>query len=1048
MKTIRNSNGNLVIPVLDETGEAQPEIVLRGTVLGELFDAKLLSSLAIVKLDLKSETGPNERADLLNNMTFADGRQRIFVFNSGETLFFASPEVAPCFSQFFQTHPEAACTHGSLLTSNCYVRMQTLEQVRVRIVDYQQQPELAMTHDCYGWCSPRIAHLMDNAGNRPFQFRLGYLQEWHARQRRRNQAAQPGTSFLAKGVFLSSPNLETTGCDLLLDRSSIKGIAKAQLDLLLPCGDYLLPKLALGNRQNAIPSRYNNNWEFLCWYSPEAIRKDLVEGTRQKAMQLANLQGDPLKLKRHMIEAFREADELILSTDDLLDYNQRDSRWIRLLEADEMGHLCQSRMFVAKAQEMLQEQWRSLATKGAFRFSSGMAVPIPDLEPGCVCIPHLPEGDVLLTRYPIVSSDNIRVAENVHLGGWEHLQGICGIHPEDTGTFQSDFDGDQFICCPAERLPHIAQETLRLEDKGRFQPIIKYPKQSYLAARNHQGRAQYPTLAHVAVETNRGEMALVSSWIGRVQDSIPTPEEDPASFQVQKQELLEKLFQAMQIEVDHPKNPMKYTDLPGYENLGEAVKAWMDNHPSPFFQFYKDPELYRSGVMPTAPDRGLYVLAAAINPLWEPVRLKLPARNSVRYLAPPPKTSLLNLGEDRTQWAEDLKRWFNQASAQLRQKCHGHELNREIGRLYDTIREQIEEQFPDPEERLHRAISLWDVCHRPDDRFLERRKCIQAASRIAISLRIDEVTLPGEVDRHPRYILHVPVGNPSEAGDQATACRDYLETKGIAYHARLQANLPVIDFILHVPCPFGLDNGQDFEGNELTTLRNQLEAKQAVILAQEPNPEIRKLLTKFAYAEMFPQGSIRSLLPNRMAIHPDYTWVENPHELTSGKGALAYNVLTDEVAQLLQSYEFHEMTIVGVQYNDLKDKDFAPILDQVANFRVGRFEMAKTNPKYHRYQGQPCIQSGQKTVGVYASGGAKLPVGATFKAVIAEASPTNLRIQIIHDSIQIPQPLTDQEIRRLQQEQAQGQAETQARKSKSRSKSSQSRKLAANVAER
>lgn len=137
---------------------------------------------------------------------------------------------------------------------------------------------------------------MGGKANRPFQFRFAWLENWA------DNPEQAKTSFLAKGTLLPNVALEAEGYDIILDRSSIKGIKKTLLPALIPCGEYEFPRIALGNRGNAKVIDYENSWQFSIWYSEEALRKDFVEPTRKEAEQLAQLQRDPLALAKHIVE--------------------------------------------------------------------------------------------------------------------------------------------------------------------------------------------------------------------------------------------------------------------------------------------------------------------------------------------------------------------------------------------------------------------------------------------------------------------------------------------------------------------------------------------------------------------------------------------------------------------------------------------------------------------------------------------------------------------------------------------------------------------------
>jgi hypothetical protein len=79
-------------------------------------------------------------------------------------------------------------------------------------------------------------------------------------------------------------------------------IQKAQLDELLPCGDYTLPQAVMGNRSNAKVTEYDGSWQFTVWFSEDAVLEDFGPPTQKLAQKLADVQQDPLRLARYIVE--------------------------------------------------------------------------------------------------------------------------------------------------------------------------------------------------------------------------------------------------------------------------------------------------------------------------------------------------------------------------------------------------------------------------------------------------------------------------------------------------------------------------------------------------------------------------------------------------------------------------------------------------------------------------------------------------------------------------------------------------------------------------
>ncbi|MGK7894161.1 MAG: hypothetical protein AB4372_11180, partial [Xenococcus sp. (in: cyanobacteria)] len=273
----------LKIPVIDlglaESGEylSEPEII-HDSLLELLGKENDLSSLVIVKLDedrgqefKHKELALAEQIYLnqLDKVEFNDDIKRGVVLSSGNSVYFGNKElIAKIRDQFFKTQPDHCCRYGSLLVSSCLEGATLLDSnqsnstIRLKIVDSQSkdpkekaEATTFFTGDCHGKISPQLAAQIGAKSKNPFQFRMAWMTNWSD-----GKNSTPNTSFLAKGTFLPNRSLtEDRGYDIVLDRSSIKGIAKDQLNKLIPCGDYQLPKMALGNRANAELQKYDNS---------------------------------------------------------------------------------------------------------------------------------------------------------------------------------------------------------------------------------------------------------------------------------------------------------------------------------------------------------------------------------------------------------------------------------------------------------------------------------------------------------------------------------------------------------------------------------------------------------------------------------------------------------------------------------------------------------------------------------------------------------------------------------------------------------------------
>ncbi len=414
-----NCQTGLKIPVIElnlaESGEylSEPEII-QDSLLELLGTENDLSSLVIVKLDkdrgkeLKYEDPESAEQIYLNQLDkvkFNDDIKRGVVLSSGNSVYFGNKElIAKIRDQFFNTQPDHCCRYGSLLVSSCLQGATLLDSnqsnstIRLKIVDSQSndpkekaEAVAFFTGDCHGKISPQLAEQIGAKSNHPFQFRMAWMTNWDD-----GKTSTPNTSFLAKGTFLPNRNLtEDRGYDIVLDRSSIKGIAKDQLNELIPCGDYQLPKMALGNRANAELQKYDNSWQFNVWFSEKAISSDIVPATKTEAQRLGKIQSNPLKLNRYIVEqhdlkaSFIQGDDDAVNVESNEDKESKESKLVSLIRQDTKGLLTGYPKIVEFQRSQLKKIWLNLATKGALHHDSAMAQPCDNLKPGTIVAPHL-----------------------------------------------------------------------------------------------------------------------------------------------------------------------------------------------------------------------------------------------------------------------------------------------------------------------------------------------------------------------------------------------------------------------------------------------------------------------------------------------------------------------------------------------------------------------------------------------------------------------------------------------------------------------------------
>ncbi len=950
---------------------SEPEII-KNSLLAQIFEPSELPSLLLVKIDSK-----NPDANHLRQRTFTDGIKRKLAFSSGDNYYFADDALRKKIKRLFATEPDTACRYGSLLVSNCYKGSETFTNLRVKIVDFTD-PQYAdyKTGDCHGKISPRLAKQLGGESNCPLQFRFAWMKCWAES----DNSQSPETSFLAKGTFLPDAKLtDAEGYDIIIDRSSIKGIKKSQLQDLIPCCEYQFPQAVIGNRGNAKATSYDNSWQFTIWYSEAAVQQDLSQPTEAKAQELAKLQSNPLTLAKYIIQQYdkqqskqEQTEETVNGIDDNTNNQVQESRWISLLRSDKYGQLIETPKFRKFATDYIANQWRDLAIKSGYSHNSGMAMPCDTLPRGTICVPHLPEGDVILTRYPIVNSDNIRLYNNVHDPELKKTRNVVWIHPKDAEEYhQADFDGDQLMVSPANKLPNIAKETLRAGEPGHFKPVKQRPKLAYTEITDEEGNLKYRDLSQIAAASSQNKVGLVATNIGRVQSSMPRESENSERFVRRQRKLLNRLFQALQVEVDSPKSAERLEDIKEIDgaNLLADAKKWSESHPSYFFDFKKDDRLYRSFAMPADAPGAINVIAReVVNPLWEPTRIRSRDRHEFRYLFPKETLSV-----DALEWAEELKTRFQQSRDEIKERVGDDReaFNEELGKLYDSYRAEIDELFTTSEDRFEGAAALWHTQHTRPELDRHRKDCLQLAAQMEITFSFEHnYEMPSAALPQDTYVLTVPFGK------DAIKWKESLEQKGIEFDATIHPQLPVIEFAF-----------------------------------KDLSPKlVEKLAAKFG-------DNIHDLdelnIPKDLRIIPpvDHNWATSRQD--AGVGALAYNLFTEEVCQQLQDFQFAEMKVLGIKYNDFADENFASQQwrKRSVTLEVGVFELPESHPDFYRYNGTPILQIDGQNLGTFAPDSPKLPVGTTFAATL-KPEGSSIILKVNADSIELPDvTLTESELK-------------------------------------
>jgi hypothetical protein len=1007
---ISDEKKELQIPVIDMSVDggtylAQPEII-RDSLLELICTNKDLQSLVIVKPDSN-----NKDITQLNDLDFGDDIPRGIVFSSGKNVYFGDENVIKKIrGAFFASQPDQACRYGSLLVSSCnegaldFHDRKDGKPLRVKIVDSSSnnlkekaEAKRFFTGDCHGKISPQLALELNAKFDRPFQFRMAWMQQWS-----KENLNSPSRSFLAKGTFLPNKTLTTdAGYDIILDRTSIKGFERAELEKAIPCGNYQLPRAAIGNRSNAQIQNYENSWQFSIWFSKDALQKDLVPETKTAAQKLAQIQKDPLELNKYLVERHDRRKDIAVAEDGTEEeIPENESKLISIMRSDRLGLLSEFPKIVDFQQSQLQKLWLNLALKGAVSHGSAMAQPCEDLKEGTIVAPHLDDGEeVIVTRYPIVSKDNIRryTVDNSQPAARSllHYRGCVFIRPDQAMEHhQCDFDGDQLVVSYASKFPNIAKEVLHAKEPGEFEQIAKQQKVKY-------GPPQYNNLREVAVGINDNSIGYIATLIGRVQASVADTENflSEQRFERKKEILLDRLFKALQVEVDSPKSSTRYQDSD--PEIATLAKKWSEQYPCSLFDFKNDERAYKTAPIPITAENNINCVVEAVNNNWTESQLTARNRDEFRFVFAPPseRKALQYWKEELLPWAQDVKDRFRETAKQIYESHgdNGDYIKDQFGKCYSNLRGEIEKEFPDPEERMLAASALWHLETTNPNLEEARREGSKLSRQLDVTFHLEkDYQQLHDLIPQDTWILNVPFERYAfdrssgkveidENGQPQTQLlaekfKEYLDDLSLKYEAVVNKEIPAVQFALIDPDSKTVEKLKaSFKDNE-----NDIN----IPITYKDNRGATKFL--------------------RIVAPKEYNWVSS-QELTTPKSSLVLNLFAPEICQQLENYQFDSAKLVGQRFNDFKEEDFNSKKWQGKNVELAVEKLDKPDDLYH---GKSIVRLNGKNLAMFANDSAKLPVGSKFTATFTpESTKTILVINVDPDSVKVPINYDKPEIR-------------------------------------
>ncbi|MFM2313383.1 MAG: hypothetical protein RLZZ04_2659 [Cyanobacteriota bacterium] len=919
--------------------------------------------------------------------------------------------------------------------------------------------------DCHGKVSPRLADRLGGKENTPFQFRLansspdsplptfiakgtvaidsrrtenrGYdlvLDRSSIKGWSNNTGSMKVSQVNNQWRLTPKPNLNPQQLDDLAylptilqnqgvqyqidpsDRSYIlQQPSKQALDVLahaydwgrdrLACGVYQMPELVLGNNSNAELQDYRNSWQLTQWYSPKAIEQDIVPSTVAEAEYLKSIQNDYQLLAQYLVKNHDQKQKLKNLEDEEVE-DKNEFGLIEVLRADTRGELANHPKIVSFCRDQLRKRWLELSTKGANTLESAMAQPA-DIKPGTVIAPHIISGtEVIVTRYPIINKDNIRryVVDNEQIPELIDTKGCVFINPDDAMRYhQCDFDGDQLVCTPCDLLPTIAAETrtarVQLDAEGNdlnrdFNPVVKKEKKAYPQS----------DLKHMALAVRLNSIGRIANAIGRVNCAQPNPEadvQDQKYFLKFKRELMDVLFDSLQVEVDSPKSSTRYTDY--YPDLNRRLNS--EAFALPFFDFKQDDRVFSSAPLPIAQNGSVVdILPRHINQIWESCELKEMPASQYKHLL----QSQNNL-DDTAQAAiarlssNILQQYNDNVKLIVREKISdSQQIKQRFARTYAGIKEQIVTAQLSSVAKDELAATLWQKQHNNSSETSCRRKCID------ICRHFDPSIYTYQKEKHqfrrdlikdqPAYIVEAPFESSLFASqgrkDCAVYIKEMLNAQGQDFEATVHPTKPCVVFAIKNIAPHVKQLFEPFHDPQIARHHDLIDLKKAKQTLFNSDRQLYNKLFSFT-------SGTKKYNPVSIVAPRHMNWLMGQ---TSRKASLVFSVMPERVSQAL-GQEISQVQLLGKDKNAYANHDFdsAYYHDRQLNFTVSTFN----DPTSDRH-GDPMVymqhpgDGNYYSLGMFSQDSNKLPVSAKFKAQVISNDKT-VELSIQPGSIMVPQ---------------------------------------------
>ena len=395
--------------------------------------------------------------------------------------------------------------------------------------------------------------------DKPIQFRAALFKEW-----------------IGKGTLAYNPHLDTSGFDLAIPLSSLKG-----------------NKPALGNHQGKIlmglvfdgeVRRAKPGWMLLQWFSFEVLEKDniidnlrgkcelLAAALRYRLSQAYNSIVDLAEILR--IDQSEAEAELQEGSEELQSEAEYENTMIRVVRVDKNGVLLLHPYIVKRIKERLRALWLNLAKAAGIRFYSVMVQPdeslahyhtvLPDgrIEGRKVfCAPDFEEGLYIVFCNPMRHWGDCQLWENKYEGTYINATGIMAVPTKLALTLRRNYDRDFVQLIKASAYPNMRNAIANFKKPPATK---KFPKMAL------QGNLQ-----QIALNSMNDMTGIVASLLARAKAAnaedkvllIPAGGEQKEN---EEMTVIDFLSQQVQIAVDSLKSA-----YPNNKNGLDAVKKFV-----------------------------------------------------------------------------------------------------------------------------------------------------------------------------------------------------------------------------------------------------------------------------------------------------------------------------------------------------------------------------------------------------------------------------------------------------------------------------------------